>query len=132
MSAVLDASAVLAYLKDEPGGDAVEEALVSGAHISAANWAEVLSKIAEEGDDPALTVDRFEREGVLGRALILHPLDGMQALEIARLRSPTREAGLSLADRACLALAATLELSALTADRAWTELEVGVRVALIR
>ncbi len=69
--------------------------------------------------------------GVLGEGLVVHPLDEMQALKIARLRPLTRAAGLSLADRTCLALAASLDLTALTADRAWADLGLRVRVELI-
>jgi PIN domain nuclease of toxin-antitoxin system len=49
---VLDASALLAFLRDEPGAEVVERALEAGAAIRAANWAEVLSKAAEVGEDP--------------------------------------------------------------------------------
>lgn len=96
------------------------------------NWAEVLSKVAEGGEDPVQTVELFERGGVLGQALVVHPLNETQALEIARLRPLTREAGLSLADRACLALATTLDSPALTADGAWVGLDLGPRIDLIR
>ncbi len=132
MRAILDSSAILAYLLNEPGGDAVDRALVEGAGISAANWAEVLSKLAERGGDPEGIARRFEREGVLGEGLVVCPLDDAQALRIARLRPLTREAGLSLGDRACLALACSLGLPALTTDRAWTALDVGTEVKLIR
>ena len=132
MSAVLDASALLAYVRDEPGAEAVDRALEEGAYVSAANWAEALSKIAERGQAPEDTVRALTDAGILGESLIVHPLDEAQAVEIARLRPLTREAGLSLADRACLALATTLGSPALTADGAWVELYVGPRIELIR
>lgn len=132
MRAVLDASALLAYLRREPGTPVVREALQQGCAISAVNWAEVLSKVAEGGEDPAQTVELFERGGVLGQALIVHLLDDAQALEIARLRPLTREAGLSLGDRACLALAASLALPVLTTDRAWSGLDLDLEVELVR
>ncbi len=116
---VLDASALLAYLNEESGADAVEEALGSGARVGVVNWAEVLSKVAEKGADPAALEDALRSRGVLGQALTVEPLTREDALTIATLRPLTREAGLSLADRACLALAIRLELSALTADHAW-------------
>ena len=121
--AVLDASALLAYLNDEPGAEAVEEALSSGARVGAVNWAEVLSKVAEKGGDPGLLEDRLERSGVLGQALRVMPLTREDALIIGELRPLTKEAGLSLADRACLALAIRLSLPALTTDRAWKNLD---------
>ncbi len=129
---MLDASALLAYLKDEPGSEVVEEALGESSHVSAANWAEVLSKLAEEGDDIPRTIERFEAEGMLGWSMIVHPLDEVQAWRIATLRPITRSAGLSLGDRACLSLAEALDLPALTTDRAWGTLEVGIPVRLIR
>lgn len=65
-------------------------------------------------------------------SLIIHPLDESQARRIATLRPVTRAAGLSLADRACLALAHALELPAHTADGAWRDVDAGVEVRLIR
>lgn len=132
MRAVLDASALLAWLRREPGTPVVRDALRQTCAISAINWAEVLSKLAEGGEDPEDTQRTLTEGGVLGQVLIVQPLDGEQALEIARLRLLTRDAGLSLADRACLALAVSLDLPALTADRAWAELGLGMRVELIR
>ncbi len=66
---VLDASALLAFLRDEAGADVVERALEAGAAISAANWAEVLSKTAEVGEDPDVLAGRLQPEGLLGDAL---------------------------------------------------------------
>ena len=132
MSAVLDASALLSYVRDEPGAEAVDRALEEGAFVSAVNWAEALSKMAERGQAPEDTVRALADAGILGESLVVHPLDEAQAVEIARLRPLTREAGLSLADRACLALATTLGSPALTADGAWVELDVGLRIELIR
>jgi PIN domain nuclease of toxin-antitoxin system len=130
---VLDASALLAYLKEEPGGDMVEELLAESSNMSAANWAEVLSKLAEEGDDISLTVESFEEEGLLGGNVIVHPLNESQARRVATLRLVVaREAGLSLADRACLALAYALDLPAYTADGAWRNVDAEVEIHLIR
>ena len=94
----------------------MDRALEEGALVSAVNWAEALSKMAERGQAPEDTVRALADAGILGEALVVHPLDESQAVEIARLRPLTREAGLSLADRACLALATTLGSPALTAD----------------
>lgn len=130
----MDASAVLAYLQDEPGAEVVEAALDDGACVSAANWAEVLSKLAELDQDPDEVAERFTQEGVLGEGLVVYPLDEAQARRVARLRPTTRSTGLSLADRACLALATSLDLPALTADRAWAKLPspLATSVMLIR
>ena len=70
--------------------------------------------------------------GVPGDLVAILPLDEPQAQEAARLRPSTRAAGLSLADRACLALAKSLALPVLTADHAWSALQVGVTVEVIR
>jgi hypothetical protein len=71
-----------------------------------------------------------QREGLLGDALQVVSLDEADGPEIARLRLATRERGLSLADRACLALAQRLALPALTADRAWAGLELDLAVTV--
>jgi ribonuclease VapC len=132
LSVVLDASAVLAYLKNEPGAEAVYVAVGEGALVSAVNWAEALSKLAEGGQDPGDAARALTDIGILGQGLIVRPLDGAQAVEIARLRPLIREAGLSLGDRACLALAGALGLPALTADHVWARLNLGLEVRLIR
>lgn len=131
-SSVLDASAALAYLRDEEGAERVAEALGDGAVMSAANWAEVLSKVADLGEDPEALEARLLAEGLIGSALEIVPLEPRDAAAIARLRPVTRAAGLSLGDRACLALAARLDLPALTADRAWMGLDLGTEVEPIR
>jgi PIN domain nuclease of toxin-antitoxin system len=131
-SSVLDASAVLAYLRDEEGAARVAEAVGDGAVMSAANWAEVLSKVADLGEDPEALEARLVGEGLLGSALEIVALESRDAAAIARLRPGTRAAGLSLGDRACLALACRLGLPALTADRAWKGLALGTEVEAIR
>ncbi|MDX6650044.1 MAG: hypothetical protein QOJ97_1995 [Solirubrobacteraceae bacterium] len=130
--AVLDASALLAWLQDEPGAQLVDTALAAGAAMSAVNWAEVLSKAAEAGQDPDALAARLTDEGLLGGLVEVLPLEAADAPLIARLRPLTRSAGLSLADRACLALAQRLGLEAVTAERAWAGLELGVSVRVIR
>jgi ribonuclease VapC len=129
---VLDASALLAYLRDEPGGRRVEEALLGGAALSAVNLAEVLGKLADAGEDPAAALRRLEEGGLVPGAVEVVPFDAVDALETAALRLPTRGAGLSLGDRACLALARRLGLPALTTDGAWRTLRAGVRVEVVR
>jgi PIN domain nuclease of toxin-antitoxin system len=123
-SSVLDASAVLAYLRDEEGAQRVADALGEGAVMSAANWAEVLSKVADLGEDPETLEARLVAEGLIDSVLEIVALEPSDALRIA--------AGLSLGDRACLALAARLVLPALTADRAWNGVSLEVEVETIR
>ncbi len=129
---VLDASALLAYLQGEPGASVVAEALVQGAAISAVNWAEVLSKLAERGQDPDTVATHLSEHGLLDKAILVYPLDENLARAIAKLHNGTRNVGLSLGDRACLALALSLNLPALTTDRAWENLNLGVDVRRIR
>lgn len=121
-SPVLDASALLAYLGDELGADVVAEAIAAGASISAVNLAEALSTLATRGADPAAVVTRLTKRGLLDGAITVEPFTTEDATEAARPRPLTRSAGLSLADRACLALARRFASEALTADRAWLEL----------
>jgi ribonuclease VapC len=129
---VLDASALLAYIDDEPGADTVEERLPDGVLMSAVNWAEVLSKLAERG----VPVDRLRRQladvGILGQSLEIRPLTDDDAAAVGELQPATRALGFSLADRACLALAVRTGLSVLTADRAWADASLPVAVELVR
>ena len=132
MTAVLDASALLALLKGEPGAERVAEALERGAYLSAVNLAEVLSKLADWGEDPAEAQARMAQVGLLGAAVEVLPFTEEDALEVARLRALTRAHGLSFGDRACLALARRLGLPALTVERAWAELDLGIPVEVLR
>jgi len=128
---VLDASALLALLRDEPGADRVAEAIVPGALISSVNWAEVLSRLVDLGGDvQAIGASALPPAG--DGTVEVVPFDGLQAREVARLRSKTRSLGLSLADRAALGLARLKGLPVLTSDRAWRSLHVSVRIEVIR
>jgi len=129
---VLDSSAIVAWSRSEPGRERVERALSEGAAVSAVNWSEVLAKVIEKGESAEDTIADLTRRGILGALLHVHPLTEEGALDVARLRPLSRAAGLSLGDRACLALAGTLKLPVLTADRAWTKLHVGVKIENIR
>jgi PIN domain nuclease of toxin-antitoxin system len=131
-SAVLDASAFLAYLRDESGADHVADAIADGAAISTANLAEVLSRAADRGVDPERLARQLTERGLLDGAIAVEPLVAADTVEIARLRPLTREHGLSLGDRACLALAKRLDLPAVTADTAWSRLDLRVEVQRIR
>lgn len=130
---VLDASALLAYVHDEPGADAVEEALAARAWMNSVNWVEVLSKLVDEsGQDVDSILNELRKRGLPGGLLTLLPLTVEDAQAMARLRPVTRAFGLSMADRACLALAIRLGLPVLTTDRVWHEISLGVAVRLIR
>ena len=107
---VLDASAVLALLFEEPGAEMVRAQLRTGV-IGAANLAEVLAKLSDHGLPAAEAVHAV---AILG--LDVMPMTESQAGRSAELRLLTRAAGLSLGDQACLALAAELSAPALTAD----------------
>ena len=128
---VLDASALLAYLNGEPGSEVVEKALAEGAVIGMVNWAEVLSKTVEIGIDPETLASELERRGILGNTLEVLPLISQDSLEIARLRLLTKPLGLSLGDRACLALGKRLGIAVLTADRVWARVP-GISITVIR
>lgn len=108
---VMDASAILAYLRGEPGADVVEKN-VAGAVIGAANWSEVLQKLRFHGADWELAVALMDALG-----LVVEPVSAVDAQRAAQLWR--RESGLSLGDRLCLALADRLDAVALTADKAW-------------
>lgn len=123
---VADASAVLAALKREVFGQFDPERLVK-ASISSVNLCEVLTKLIDDG----LTT-RQANAAVDTLDMRIYPFGPQDAAAAAQLRARTRRAGLSLGDRACLALAQTRGCVAVTADRAWAALEIGVNVVLIR
>ena len=125
-AAVLDASAVLALLNDEPGAERVASAL-ERASINAVNLAEVMGRLRRGGlgrDDCARAMGCLPLEIV--------PFDRALAAEVAELEMLTAGSGLSLGDRACLATARLRRQPALTADRAWSRLDIGVRIVAIR
>jgi ribonuclease VapC len=123
---VLDASALLAVLRAEPGAERVEPRL-EGAGIGAVNLSEVVAKLDEDG------VPEAEIRRAVGRLeLDVHAFDAAQAYAAGVLRRTTRSLGLSFGDRACLALAQRLGALALTADRSWSRLQIGVAVEVIR
>jgi ribonuclease VapC len=131
-TAILDASALLAYLQGESGAAVVANALTQGSLISSVNWAETLSKLAERGQDPDNVTDLLTNQGLLNNALMIAPFDAALAQETAKLRPLTQSSGLSLGDRACLALGIQTQLPVLTSDQAWSSLSIGIVVRLIR
>lgn len=123
-SAVLDTSAVLAWLHDEPGADLVQP-LLPTAIMSAANWSETWQKLYQHGVDADRATRRLRTLGVR-----VEPLTETDAVTAATLW--TRKAGLSLGDRCCLALGIRLDLPTVTADTAWADLDLGIPVRTIR
>ncbi len=127
-TAVLDASALLALLLGEPGAERVKAVLADSA-MSAVNVAEVVAYFARSSaseDDIRRMLEGLTIEHV--------PLDRDLAYAVGMLYPAVQPAGLSIGDRACLALARRLGVPAVTADRAWLRVAsaVGVSVDLIR
>jgi ribonuclease VapC len=120
---VLDASAVIAWLHREQGWQMVEPLLTDGV-VSAANWSEVLVESRRRGSDPDAVARLLRALGVS-----VEPVTEVDAVDAAWLWSP-EPPDLALADRLCLALAARLGVTAVTADREWAD--AGRRVQLIR
>lgn len=123
---VADASAILALLVGEPI-TRFNPTRLAGASISAVNLSEVLAQLQEFGmpeSEAAAAVARLE--------LRIVPFDEPLARAAARLRLLTRRVGLSLGDRACVALGEKLGCPVVTADRVWASLEIGVAVVVIR
>jgi ribonuclease VapC len=126
-SCVLDASALMALFHQEPGSDKVAQAIEDGAVLSTVNLAEVTSKLNELGTPEALIQTALN---VLELTIV--DFNAELAYKVGLLRPLTKSAGLSLGDRACLALAQHLNLPALTTDRVWRDLIPGVNVRVIR
>ncbi|HEY5071548.1 MAG TPA: type II toxin-antitoxin system VapC family toxin [Caulobacteraceae bacterium] len=123
---VLDASAVLCLIRGEPGAEVVKAALPTSS-ISAVNLCEVIAKMVDLGMDEQLigkVLDPLQLRTV--------PFDAAQALASGLLRHQTRPLGLSLGDRACIALAAQLRARALTTDLAWGALDGVAAIAFAR
>ncbi len=130
MSVVLDASAILAFLNGEPGGDTVGLALqAGGCCVTAANHCEVITKALDRGVDVTALMQLLAQ---LDYAVIdVMAEDGMAA---GLMRPATRALGLSLGDRLCLAVAKRLDAPVLTADRHWLSLAhpLGLDIRRIR
>ena len=129
---VLDASAFLAYLQGEPGSKTVRDALAEGCCMSAVNWAEVISKVAELGKPSYELIAELTDRHLLGAALRIVPFDDSDAALVGDLRPQTRHLGLSLGDRACLALGSRRDCAVLTADRDWDKARLGLDIRIIR
>ncbi|MGB7283825.1 MAG: type II toxin-antitoxin system VapC family toxin [Candidatus Acidiferrum sp.] len=124
---VLDASALLAILNQEAGAETLTPEILSGAAISTVNLAEVHSKLVGRGLSPE---DAWE--AALGPIREAVPFTAEDARLVGDLVARTRPLGLSLGDRACLALGLALKASVYTADKSWKKLKVGARIYVIR
>jgi ribonuclease VapC len=127
MNNVLDASALLAVLNQEPGADTLTHDILDTAVSSTVNLAEVQSKLVSGGLPPDLAW-RATRSSVQDAV----PFTADHAKTAGSLISQTRTLGLSLGDRACLALALSLDAPVYTADRTWKNLKLGIRIHVIR
>ena len=121
---VLGASALLAVMLEERGAEKVRD-LLPGAIIGAVNLAEVVAKLQERGV-PDEEIDR----AIARLDLPVIPFDMAQAMVAGKLRA--RTLGLSLGDRACLALAVVRGTPAVTMDRGWSALDIGAEVIVAR
>jgi ribonuclease VapC len=123
---VLDSSALLAFLWEETGTDVVADC-IGDAIISAVNFAETIGKLVSRGSSPetARSVVGIARPDIVD-------FDRELAEQAGILVSKTRRFGLSLGDRACLALAQRERLPVLTADRIWRDLDLGIEIRVIR
>ena len=126
MSVVLDASAILAVLLNENGG-AVVVPVMRGSAMSSVNASETFQRAADKG---------HAAQGVLTMLHLLEievvPFSIAHAIAAADLRPATKAAGVSLGDRACLALAAERRATVYTADRRLAEVDIGLDICLIR
>ncbi len=123
---ILDASALLALLQDEPGADKVQ-AVLHRAVISAVNWSEVVQKLSVHDPDVANIRPELELTG-----LRIMPFTVEQAEICADLWAQAKPFGLSFADRACLATGIERNTEVMTADRIWTDIALPIRVHAIR
>ena len=126
MSVIFDSSALLAIVFREDGAEAAERRL-SGGIVSAVNASEVIARLVDYGAS-----GEDARNELLNFGLEIRPFDTALAVAAGQLRAATRERGLSLGDRACVALAMREQAGIVTADRAWARLDLEVEVELIR
>jgi PIN domain nuclease of toxin-antitoxin system len=124
---VLDASAILAVINCEPGAEKLTSELLAGASASAVNLAEVQTKLVSRGWTP----DQAWEDATSPVREVL-AFDGEQARIAGDLVTQTRHLGLSLGDRACLALGIALKLPVYTAEKAWRTLKVDVKIHVMR
>ena len=126
MSFVIDASALLAFLHNEHGGDSVSKYLHGGL-VSTVNWSEIIQKSISHNVNI-----RGMREDFIGLGVEFVHFTTAQSELAAGLWNQTQEFGLSLADRACLALGLVHQCPVVTADRVWKKMPLDLEIKLIR
>jgi ribonuclease VapC len=126
-SAVLDASAILAVIHQERGSEKLPPELLAEAAVSTASLSEVVGKLVLSGWSED---DAWEDATSLVQEIV--PFTPEHSRIAGNLIAQTRPLGLSLADRACLALARDLKAPVYTADRSWKKLKLGLRIHVIR
>lgn len=125
---VLDASALLAWIQGEPGGDYVASLLTQDCKLSTVNLTELVTKLVDNNHTAPQNLGQQLR--TLG--IEICALNEAQAISSGMLRKQTRAKGLSLGDRACLSLAMELQAVVLTSDKAWKELNLPIEIVDIR
>lgn len=126
LSVVFDSSALLAISFGESGAERAARGLKDGM-MSAVNVAEVISRYVDQGAS-----EEEARVSLQAFGLEIRPFDETQAMAAGLMRTATQKLGLSLGDRACLALAVQERATVFTADRTWAALDLEVEVELIR
>jgi ribonuclease VapC len=125
-NAAIDASALLALLFAEPGAEEVADVIATGAAVGTINLCETATVLVRRGLDAETILSPLREQ------LIIEPFTDADALAAATRYPQTAAKGLSLGDRACLALADRLGSPAVTAEQVWSELDLGIEVRLIR
>lgn len=123
---LLDASALLAAIHDEQGGDSVQQRIEASA-VCSVNWSEVLQKLDRAGANTQEIATALQALGL--EVIVFNEEDARIA---AKLWPVTKTLGLSLADRACLATGRRLKIPVMTADKAWQALASEQEIELIR
>ncbi len=123
---ILDSSAILAMMLGEPGGESLVP-MIKGSGMCTVNMSEVVAKLCEQGENV-----EFAREQITSLSIFFFDFDQELAILAGMLRPYSKHLGLSLGDRACLALGMREKAVVVTADRAWQELELDLEIELIR
>ncbi|MGB5092539.1 MAG: type II toxin-antitoxin system VapC family toxin [Parvibaculum sp.] len=123
---ILDASALLAFLMREPGAEKISM-ILDGAIMSSVNLAEVVAKLSTHGMPSQDIETLFEN-----LELQIEEFDGKRAMATGLLMTRTVKAGLSLGDRACIALAEEMGHPAITADKAWLKIGSPAKIQYLR
>jgi ribonuclease VapC len=124
---VLDSSAILAVVNAEPGHEKLTQELLAGAVASTVNLAEVQTKLVSRGWPSELA--RQDANGPINEAVTFEPEHARLAGDLV---STTKHLGLSLGDRACLALAMARNAPVYTTDKSWKNLKLNVQIHVIR